>query len=265
MAASVRGNADMSQNIRPLIAGNWKMNGLSASLSELALIAQGFEEYKHRVDGLICPPATLLTAASLQSAGSSLAIGAQDCSSEGHGAYTGDVSAAMVADTGASAVIVGHSERRQGRRETNADVLRKSERALEAGLKAIICIGETENEMLDGLTEKVLLQQLRDSIPANGPHSSIVVAYEPVWAIGTGRTPTVESIAKLHGFIRGHLVDAFGADGNGIRILYGGSVKADNAAEIATIEHVNGALIGGASLKSKDFLAIAGSFADTRQ
>ncbi|SFB32997.1 triosephosphate isomerase [Rhizobium sp. NFR07] len=250
----------MPNTIRPLVAGNWKMHGLAHSLSELALIAQGSEQHKHCIDTLICPPATLLAAASNQSAGTCLAIGAQDCSSEPYGAYTGDISAAMVADSGARAVIVGHSERRQGRSETDADVLRKSQRVLEAGLQAIICIGETESEMLEGRTESVLLRQLKDSIPANGPCSSLVIAYEPVWAIGTGRTPTIEAIAGLHGFIRGYLVSAFGRDGAAVRILYGGSVKVDNAAEIACVDHVNGALVGGASLKSEDFLGILKAF-----
>ncbi|MGI2035427.1 triose-phosphate isomerase [Rhizobium panacihumi] len=250
----------MTQQIRPLIAGNWKMNGLAASLSELALIAEGAEAHSQRLDTLICPPATLLAASSAKVAGKALAIGAQDCSSETHGAYTGDVSAAMVADSGGRAVIVGHSERRQGRSETDADVKRKAERVIEAGLQAIICIGETEEEMLKGATQDVLLRQLQESVPAGSTSASVVIAYEPVWAIGTGRTPSIENIAGLHAFIRTSLIDLLGEEGKGMRILYGGSVKPDNAAEIARIEDVNGALVGGASLKASDFLAIVNAF-----
>lgn len=250
----------MTVKPRPLVAGNWKMNGLAHSLFEIAAIASGLNDQDHRLDALICPPTTLLAAASTRAAGTALAIGAQDCSGENHGAYTGDVSAAMVADCGGRAVIVGHSERRQGRSETDADIRRKAERAIEAGLQAIICIGETEQEMLEGRTQSVLLQQLQNSIPADGARHSVVIAYEPVWAIGTGRTPTVDSIADLHRFIRGYLVNAFGNDGADIRILYGGSVKADNAAEIAAIDEVNGALVGGASLKAQDFLRIVRAF-----
>lgn len=250
----------MSEKIRPLIAGNWKMNGLSASLSELALIAEGAEAHSQRLDTLICPPVTLLAAAGAKTAGTALSIGAQDCSSETHGAYTGDVSAAMVADSGGRAVIVGHSERRQGRGETSADVKRKAERAVEAGLQAIICIGETEEEMLKGATQDVLLRQLQDSVPAAAKSGAVVIAYEPVWAIGTGRTPSIDNIAELHAFIRASLIDLLGEEGRGMRILYGGSVKPDNAAEIALIDNVNGALIGGASLKAHDFLAIVKAF-----
>ncbi len=250
----------MRQQIRPLVAGNWKMNGLGPSLSEIALIAEGLSDHQHRLDALICPPATLLAAASAKTAGTALAIGAQDCSTETHGAYTGDVSAAMVVDSGGSAVIVGHSERRQGRGETSADVKRKAERAVEAGLQAIICIGETEQEMLDGRTEEVLLRQLQESVPAGSQAVAVVIAYEPVWAIGTGRTPSIDNIAKLHAFIRRSVIDLLGDEGRKLRLLYGGSVKADNAAEIAAIEDVNGALVGGASLKSGDFLGIIKAF-----
>ena len=250
----------MTQQIRPLVAGNWKMNGLAASLSELALIAEGVEAHSQRLDTLICPPVTLLAAASAKVANTQLAIGAQDCSSETHGAYTGDVSAAMVADSGGRAVVVGHSERRQGRSETDADVRRKAERVIEAGLQAIICIGETEEEMLKGATQDVLLWQLQQSVPATAISASVIIAYEPVWAIGTGRTPSIDNIAGLHAFIRTSLIDLLGEEGKGMRILYGGSVKPDNAAEIARIEDVNGALVGGASLKASDFLAIVNAF-----
>ncbi len=166
----------------------------------------------------------------------------------------------MVVDSGGSAVIVGHSERRQGRGETSADVKRKAERAVEAGLQAIICIGETEQEMLDGRTEEVLLRQLQESVPAGSQAVAVVIAYEPVWAIGTGRTPSIDNIAKLHAFIRRSVIDLLGDEGRKLRLLYGGSVKADNAAEIAAIEDVNGALVGGASLKSGDFLGIIKAF-----
>lgn len=236
------------------------MNGLVHSLSEIALIAEGVEGHSQRLDTLICPPATLLMSAGAKTAGTTLAIGAQDCSSETHGAYTGDVSAAMVADSGGRAVIVGHSERRQGRGETSADVKRKAERAVEAGLQAIICIGETEEEMLKGATQDVLLRQLQESVPAAAKSGAVVIAYEPVWAIGTGRTPSIDNIAGLHAFIRTSLIDLLGEEGRGMRILYGGSVKPDNAAEIAFIDNVNGALIGGASLKANDFLAIVKAF-----
>lgn len=236
------------------------MNGLTASLSEIALIAEAAAAHSQRLDTLICPPATLLAAASVKTAGTSLAIGAQDCSGETHGAYTGDVSVAMVADSGGRAVIVGHSERRQGRSETDADVKRKAERVIEAGLQVIICIGETEEEMLNGVTQDVLLRQLHESVPAAATSASVVIAYEPVWAIGTGRTPSIENIAGLHGFIRASLIDLLGEEGKSMRILYGGSVKPDNAAEIARIDHVNGALVGGASLKCSDFLSIVNAF-----
>ncbi len=244
---------------RPLVAGNWKMNGLTGSLVELEAIASGIDELGDKFDAVICPPATLIAAAAVSVRNARVIIGAQDCSAEKQGAFTGDVSAAMVADSGARYVIVGHSERRQGRGETSSDVLRKVERGVASGLVVILCIGETEREMGSDSTEAVLRQQLMESVPRGVDPSLITIAYEPVWAIGTGCVPTLARIADVHAFIRRTLCEIF-EDGEDVRILYGGSVKPDNVAEISAIEHVDGVLVGGASLKARDFLAISTAF-----
>ncbi len=241
--------------MRHLIAGNWKMNGLAASLDEAALIAEGAEALKGRVDAMLCPPATLIERMRRRTSNSALLIGGQDCHSKVAGAHTGDISAEMLKDAGATAVIVGHSERRTDHGETDQMVRAKAEAARRAGLTAIICIGETEKERDAGQTLDVVAQQLASSVPDGAP-GDIVIAYEPVWAIGTGRTPVEGDIAEVHAHIRARLVERFGEAGRAVRILYGGSMKPDNAAAILVIPEVNGGLVGGASLKSADFLAI---------
>ncbi len=245
----------MSQ--RPLIAGNWKMNGLKASLSEIGLIAAGAGEHWRKVDLLVCPPATLLFSAAAVLIGSKVALGAQDCHTAASGAHTGDLSAEMLADAGAGAIIVGHSERRADHGETDAVVRSKAEAAWRAGAVAIVCVGETLAERDAGRVLEVVGGQLLNSVPDGATAETLVVAYEPVWAIGTGRTPTAGNIAEVHAFIRQGLKDRFGAEGAAMRILYGGSVKPSNAAELMAVPNVNGALVGGASLKAADFLAIA--------
>ncbi|MCR6734175.1 MAG: triose-phosphate isomerase [Afipia sp.] len=247
----------MTDKRRPLIAGNWKMNGLKAAMTELASIWQGAGELKDKADLLICPPATLLfTAVSLVS-GSKVAIGAQDCHPAPSGAHTGDISAEMVADTGATAIIVGHSERRADHGETDAVVRAKAEAAWRAKLVAIVCVGETQAERDAGQTLDVVGRQLAGSVPDGATAANLVVAYEPVWAIGTGRTPTIKDVEEVHGFIRGKLTERLSKEGAGVQILYGGSVKPSNAAELMAVPNVDGALVGGASLKAADFLAIA--------
>jgi triosephosphate isomerase len=249
---------------RPLIAGNWKMNGLKASASELAAIVAGSAGLRRTVNLMVCPPATLILRF-VDAAGGAVAIGGQDCHAEPSGAFTGDISAEMLADLGASAVIVGHSERRALHHETDAEVRRKAEAAWRAGLTAILCVGETKDERLDGRTLTVVGSQLDGSVPEGGtPHhataQNLVIAYEPVWAIGSGLTPTPADIAEVHGFIRERLTARFPAAGPAIRILYGGSVKPSNAAELMAVANLDGALVGGASLKAAEFLAIAGVY-----
>ena len=246
---------------RPLVAGNWKMNGLRASLAELAAIGSGYDAaLRAKVDLMIFPPATLLYPASVAALGSRLAIGAQDCHTAVSGAHTGDLSAEMVADTGASAVIVGHSERRTDHSETDALVKAKAEAAIKVGLLAIICVGETRAEREEGRTLKVIGRQVARSVPDGAVPSTVVIAYEPVWAIGTGLTPTLDDVAEVHAFIRKKLVARHGKQAGGIRILYGGSVKPSNAKELLSVANVDGALVGGASLKAADFLAIAAAY-----
>lgn len=238
---------------KKLAAGNWKMNGLKASLVEVeALIAA---HPAPACDVLLCPPATLV-AAMAQVADGRIAVGGQDCHAKVSGAHTGDISAQMLKDAGASHVIVGHSERRADHGETDADVCAKAAAALAEGLIAVICVGETEAERDSGATLSVIGTQLAGSVPEAATGATVVVAYEPVWAIGTGRTPTLEQIAEVHDFIRGELVKRFGAEADGFRLLYGGSVKPSNAAEIFAVSNVDGALVGGASLKAADFGAI---------
>jgi len=240
--------------MRKLAAGNWKMNGSSASLAEAAALVAA-----HPAPGcemLLCPPATLIAGMALAARGTRLAVGGQDCHALANGAHTGDLSAAMLADAGATYVIVGHSERRMDHGETSAQVRAKAEAAWAAGLIAVICLGENGDQRDAGTTLAVVAAQLADSVPEGATAANTVIAYEPVWAIGTGRTPTLAEIAEVHGDLRARLVARFGADAKGMRLLYGGSVKPSNAAEIFAVPHVNGALVGGASLKAADFGAI---------
>ena len=249
----------MTNSIRPLVAGNWKMNGLKAELAIASAVAQGYEPGLRRsVDLAICPPATLLFAVSAALIGSRIATGGQDCSAHESGAYTGEVSAAMLADSGAQFVIVGHSERRTLHGERDADVKAKAEAAQAAQLVPIVCVGETRAEREAGKALAVVKKQLRGSIPQGSTGATLVVAYEPVWAIGTGLTPTVADVADMHAGIRTELARLLGKGvAPGVRVLYGGSVKPSNAAELMGVANVDGALVGGASLKAEDFLGIA--------
>jgi triosephosphate isomerase len=245
---------------RPLVAGNWKMNGVKASAAELGKMIQGAGDLWTRTDLMICPPATLIMTLVAAAQGSRIGIGGQDCHAEASGAFTGDISAEMLADLGAKAVIVGHSERRTTHKETDALVRAKAQAAWRAGLTAIVCIGETRTEREGGQTLDVLGRQLDGSLPDGATGVNLVVAYEPVWAIGTGLTPTAADVAEAHKFIRGRLAARYGATAETIRILYGGSVKPSNAAELMAVANVDGALVGGASLKAEDFLGIAAAY-----
>jgi triosephosphate isomerase (TIM) len=238
---------------RKLVAGNWKMNGSRAALAELDAIAAAARQHPG-LDVAICPPATLIAPAVAAQPG--LAIGAQDCHWAEKGAHTGCLSAGMLKEAGASAVIVGHSERRTDNHETSDEVRRKAEAAIAGGLVAIVCVGETEAERDAGRAVAVVTTQLSGSLPAGATAASVVIAYEPVWAIGTGRTPTAADVAEMHGAIRARLIAEAGSEGEGIRILYGGSVKPSNAAELLHIRDVDGALVGGASLTAADFVPI---------
>jgi triosephosphate isomerase len=250
-----------SADLTPLVAGNWKMNGLAVSEGELAKIVNGAAAFK--ADLMVCPPATLIASFAAAARGSAVSIGGQDCHAEPSGAHTGDIAAEMLKDAGAVAVIVGHSERRTDHHETDAQVRAKAMAARRAGLLAIVCIGEQRAEREGGQTLAVIGRQLDGSLPDGGTSANLViaqklvVAYEPVWAIGTGLTPTTADVAEAHAFIRKRLETRFGVEGGRIRILYGGSVKPANAKELLTIANVNGALVGGASLKAADFLGIA--------
>ncbi|MHB8731855.1 MAG: triose-phosphate isomerase [bacterium] len=241
--------------MRPLIAGNWKMHGLAPQLGEIETIAASVKTTPPSADILICPPATLVARAA-QTAAGRIAIGGQDCHTGIAGAFTGDVSAEMLKDAGASAVIVGHSERRHYHGETNAIVAAKTKAAWRAGLLAIICIGETESQRLDGRALSVCGDQIAGSVPEGITVSAAAIAYEPLWAIGTGRTPTSEEIAEVHAYIRQCLSARLGAEGNTVRIVYGGSVKPSNARGILALPDVGGVLVGGASLKAAEFEAI---------
>jgi triosephosphate isomerase (TIM) len=248
----------MADGRRPLVAGNWKMNGLRASMSELERVIDGYDAaLSERVDLLVCPPATLISAFADRGKGTKVGIGGQDCHPKPSGAHTGDLSAEMLRDAGASAVIVGHSERRAEHGETDAVVRAKAEAALRAKLMAIVCVGETQDQREAGKTLDVVGTQLKGSVPAGARPVSVAVAYEPVWAIGTGLTPTATDVAEVHRMIRDALERRFGATARAIRVIYGGSVKPDNAAALLRTEDVDGALVGGASLKAEDFLAIA--------
>lgn len=246
---------------RPLVAGNWKMNGLMASLSEARLMAAGLKEARlAAADAMLCPPATLIAGMVATLRDERIAVGAQDCHAAASGANTGDISAEMIADLGATAVIVGHSERRADHGETDALVAAKAKAAHRAKLAAIVCVGETAGQRRAGLTLDVVRRQLAGSIPDGATASNTIVAYEPVWAIGTGLTPTAKDVADVHGAMRRQLVERFGAAGQGMRLLYGGSVKPSNARELLTIANVDGALVGGASLKAADFLGILAAY-----
>ena len=236
---------------RKLAAGNWKMNGMGASLSEVDALAADWSNAA--CDVLLCPPATLLSRMSERVSGTGIATGGQDCHTATSGAHTGDISAAMIAEAGGSHVILGHSERRADHGESDALVAAKTSAAWGAGLIAVVCVGETLEERESGQTIDIVAGQLAGSVPDGATAANTVIAYEPVWAIGTGKVPTLEEIGAVHDDIRARLSARFGAEGDGIRILYGGSVKPGNAAEIFAVPNVDGALVGGASLKASDF------------
>ncbi|MFN3668562.1 MAG: triose-phosphate isomerase [Brevundimonas sp.] len=238
-----------------LIAGNWKMNGLGASLGEVETLRAALAETPAACRVALCPPATLVERMA-RVAGEGIEIGGQDCRAETHGAFTGDVSAAMLRDAGATLVILGHSERRQGYGETDALVAAKAEAALDAGLEPIVCVGETLEQRQAGRAVKVVRGQVLASLPAALAGRPFAVAYEPVWAIGTGLTPTLEQIEEVHRAVRAAMIERLGLGVAAVPILYGGSVKPDNAADILAIPEVGGALVGGASLKAADFLGI---------
>lgn len=238
---------------RMLVAGNWKMNGSHDALAELDAIAASAAR-NVRVDVAICPPFTLIERAVACTPG--LSIGGQDCHAADKGAHTGCVSAPLLKEAGARLVIVGHSERRADQHETSAEVRAKAEAAIRHGLMAIVCVGETEGERDAGKTLDIVGSQLDGSVPPAGTGETLVVAYEPVWAIGTGRTPSVADVAEVHAFIRARLSTLLGEEGAKVRILYGGSVNAGNAADLLAVEDVDGALVGGASLTAAQFVPI---------
>ena len=248
--------------MRKLIVGNWKMNGVASDLAEIAAIAGKSLNYP-AVESALCLPATLISRASDSVQG--FPIGGQDCHMQPSGAHTGCVSADMLVDAGASLTIVGHSERRAAQHEQDHDVLAKAEAAHNAGLKVIICVGETLAERDAGNALNVVLGQVAGSLPQNISGDWLSVAYEPVWAIGTGRIPEMADVREMHGAIRSALVDRYGTVGKGVRILYGGSMNGDNAAELLAVENVDGGLIGGASLtcaKFEPILAAAQAFGE---
>ncbi len=246
---------------QPLVAGNWKMNGLVADLAEIEAMRDAVEAGRAgRAEVLVCPPAGLLMAAAKIAAGSALRIGGQTCRAEIAGAHTGDVSAAMLKDLGADYVILGHSERRASYAETNAAVRVRARAALDAGLSVIVCVGETKSEREAGSAQAVVGRQLLGSLPAQGDPSRLTVAYEPIWAIGTGLTPTLDDVAAMHRFIRAEVCRVMPAGADGMRLLYGGSVRPRNAAELMAIPDIDGSLVGGASLDVNDFMAIAGVY-----
>jgi triosephosphate isomerase len=241
-------------SVRPYIVGNWKMHGTRAMLSEARAIDRAAERLM-KVEVALAPPYTLIHATRKEAG--LIGVGAQDCHAAEGGAHTGDISAAMLKDAGAGFVIVGHSERRADHGETDADVRAKAEAALAVGLNVIVCVGETEAERDAGKADGVVARQLDGSLPqGDGAAAKVTVAYEPVWAIGTGRTPTVDDIGAMHRSIRERLASIYGDDGAAVRILYGGSVKPDNAAQLLTADEVGGALVGGASLTAESFLGI---------
>ena len=245
---------------RPLVAGNWKMNGTSASLAEARAMAAMVKGVKLRCEIMICPPATLVAAMAKALKASRIRIGGQDCHGEASGAHTGDISAEMLVDAGACGVIVGHSERRADHHENNAEVRAKAAAAHRAGLTAIVCIGETPEERRSGRALDVVDAQIAGSLPPGATSANTIIAYEPVWAIGTGVTPTPAEVGEVHARIRARLKALDDGDGDDFRILYGGSVKPGNAAELMAVANVNGALVGGASLKADDFIAIVKTY-----
>lgn len=245
--------------MRKLAAGNWKMNGTTAALAEVSALLAAHPT--PNCEMLLCPPATLIAPMAAATRGSVLQVGGQDCHANASGAHTGDLSAAMLVEAGASHVILGHSERRADHFESDAMVCAKAEAALAAGLVAVICVGESEAQHDDDQTLAVIGAQLAGSVPDAASTANLVIAYEPIWAIGSGRTPTLAEIAAVHGFMRARLTARFGAGAKGIRLLYGGSVKPSNAAEIFAVPEVNGALVGGASLKAADFGVIVAALA----
>ena len=249
-------------NPRTLIAGNWKMNGLGAQRRELRRLGEKMARVRRLpCEVLICPPATLLAPLAALARGTRIRLGGQDCNALASGPHTGEISAEMLADAGARYVIVGHSERRANHGETNALVRQKALAARRAGLTAIVCVGETLVERRRKQTLQIIGRQVKNSVPDRATAQNLVVAYEPVWAIGSGRTPTLGQIAEVHQFIREKLTGRFGREGARIRILYGGSVTPANAVELLAIENVNGALVGGASLAANDFWKIVGASA----
>jgi len=251
----------MTPGVRPLIAGNWKMNGLSSSMAEIDAMRRAADAGETGpAELLVCPPATLIAEAASRIKGGKLRLGAQDCAPEPSGAFTGDISAPMLKDAGAAYVIVGHSERRTLHHETDLLVRAKAEAALKAGLIPIVCVGETLAEREAGEQAAVVIRQVRGSLPVEATSETVVIAYEPVWAIGTGRTATPKDIAVIHNGIRALLADVHGSQCANIRLLYGGSVKPANSGEILTLDNVDGALVGGASLKAAEFLAIAAAY-----
>jgi triosephosphate isomerase len=248
----------MTDRPRPLVAGNWKMNGLKASLGELSGMARHYDAgLRAKLDLLICPPVTLANLAAHVALGTHISIGAQDCHPKTSGAHTGDVSAEMLSEMGLTHVIVGHSQRRADHGESDGLVRSKAEAAVAAGLVAIVCVGESEAERRGGKTLDVIGRQIDGSIPPGLTAAQLVLAYEPVWAIGSGLTPTAADVAEVHAFIRDRLGRLVGTERLGVRLLYGGSVKPSNAAELMGVANVDGALVGGASLKADDFMAIA--------
>lgn len=247
---------------RPLVAGNWKMNGLPGGLGEAKAICEALCGPRDGVmaDVMLAPPATLLAQMAYACRGSPVLLAGQDCHAGSNGPHTGDISAEMLKESGAAAVILGHSERRADHGETNAAVRAKVEAAHRAGLIAIVCVGETRGERAADLTFAVVARQLKASLPDGATAVNTVIAYEPVWAIGTGLTPTLGDVADMHRRLSHDLVERFPQDGGHMRILYGGSVKPDNARALMKVDYVNGALVGGASLKAQDFLAIVRAY-----
>jgi triosephosphate isomerase len=251
----------MTPDVRPLVAGNWKMNGVKAALGEIVAMRAAADRGEAGAAELaVCPPATLIPHAAAAMAGGALALGGQDCHEKPSGAYTGDISAEMLKDAGCSYVIVGHSERRAAHGESDAVVKAKARAALRAGLTAIVCVGETRAERDAGAALAIVGGQVSGSLPEGATPENVVIAYEPVWAIGTGLTPTPADVAEMHGAIRALLGELQGEAGARVRILYGGSVKPANARELLGLPNVDGALVGGASLKAADFLAIAAAY-----
>lgn len=251
----------MSVRIKPLVAGNWKMNGLKANQAEFYKMMAGIsDDLADAVDAMICAPATLVASLAEKAGAGTMAVGGQDCHAASSGAHTGDISAEMLTDAGAKAVIVGHSERRTDHGESDADVNAKARAAWRAGLVAIVCVGETEAERKAGEALAVVERQLKGSVPDGATAQNTVIAYEPVWAIGTGLTPTAADVEEMHKAMRDNLVARFGQAGSAMRLLYGGSVKPANARELMAVANVDGALVGGASLKADDFLGILAAY-----